>query len=259
MIKQLFRLLLILILISCSDDESSDMSLDSMTTTEPFCETKELEIKFTGISCDIENTNGICAVLTIEETQFIDQIAYDWTPDICGFELGDQITFKNGNNSTFWTVVDRSHYISTGGIYASCGTNWHDPALICQENEVVQVSFVSDILGIQDTLHLQLRTRIISYVDEEPGEKRNVVGLWQDKGLTNAAHFWINHNVGDEYYQQTWQSFNENVTLNGKEYKDVLKYEYGDHIHDEPHHRFYMEHGRGVLAFEVENRLWIRE
>ena len=255
MLKQLFTLLLILVLVSCLDDDGGSMSSD----TEPFCETKELEIRIEGNSCDIENTYGICEVLTIEETQFIDQIAYDWTPDICNFELGDRITFKNGNSKAFWTVVDRDHYIAKHGVYASCNTHWHESSLICQKNEIVRVSFVSINLGILDTLNLELRSRTLSFIDGAIGEKRNVVGLWQDKAFSNAANFWINHNVGDEYYEQNWQSYNESVTLNGKEYKDVLKYEYGDHIHDEPHHRFYMEHGRGVLAFEVENKLWIRE
>jgi len=254
MLKQLF--LLCLLLISCSDDEGGG---NQSPGTISFCETKELEIKSDGKSCDIESTIGICEVLTIEETQFIDEIAYDWIPDICSFELEDRIIFKNGISSTFWTVVDRAHYISKERAYGSCDTHWHDSALICQENEVIRVSFVSDILGIQDTLHLQLTTKTTGVRDSKPMDKRNVVGLWQDKAFSNIAHFWINHHVGDAYYEQTWQSFNESVTLNGKEYKDVLKYEYGDHIHDEPHHRFYMEHGRGVLAFEVENKLWIRE
>jgi len=260
MLKQLFLLLSILLLISCSKDDGTpgpDNTGSTVTGAEiSLCSASELEIKSDGKDCDEVSGFGVCEVIEIEDTQFIDEPAYEWIPDICGFELGDQITFKNGNNTTFWTVVESDHYIAKERIYGSCdGGHWHDPAIICQENEVIRVSFVSIKLGILDTLQLELRTKTIS----TEGDKRNVVGLWQDRAFTNIANFWINHYVGDEYYEQTWQSYNETVTLNGKEYKDVLKYEYGDNIHAEPHHRFYMEHGTGVLAFEVEDKLWIRE
>ena len=252
MLKQLFPLLIIL-LVSCTDDEGSNVP----PAAEPFCDSVELETRSDGKSCD-EDTQGVCAVLTIEEPQFIDQLTYDWSPDICGFELGDQITFRSEDFTTFWTVVDRAHFITKERVYTSCSI-WHQTAFICQENEVVRVSFVNDRLGILDTLHLELRTKTTNIVDDMPGEKRNIVGLWQDRAFTNVANFWINHFVGDDYYEQTWQSYNESVTLNGTEYKDVIKYEFGDNIHSEPHHRFYMEYGLGILAFEVNDRLWIRE
>gem|GEM_PF-5797906 len=242
-------------LTGCSDDESPEITVG----TESFCATQELEVRSDGNSCDVGSLIGLCVAIEVEETQYIDAEAYDWIPDICDFELGDQITFKNGTSSTFWTVVDRGHYIAKERISGSCDDHWHDTAFICQENEVIQVSFVSDLLGIQDTLQLQLRTKTIETVDGGPGEKRNVVGLWQDRAFTNIANFWINHYVGEEYYEQTWQSYNESVFLNGKEYRDVLKYEYGDHIHDDPHHRFYMEYNKGILAFEVNGKLWVRD
>jgi len=246
---------LILIFVGCSDDSGNDMP----ESTAPLCEDKDLEVRVQGNSCEVANSIGICDVLTIEETKYIDEITYDWVPNICSYEVDDRITFKNGNNTTDWKVVDRHHYVAKEGVYGSCGDTWHSSTLICQKNEIYRVSLVSTALGILDTLQLELRTRTLSDTDGTPDEKRNVVGLWQDRAFTNIANFWINHYVGDDYYEQTWQSYNETVTLNGKEYPDVLKYEYGDHIHDEPHHRFYMQHGVGILAFEVDDRLWVRE
>lgn len=263
--KQLLPLLCVFILLifSCSEDEGPGQDNPGATSTTgaeiSLCETNELEIKSDGQSCDVASGFGICDILKIEDTQFIDESAYEWIPDICGFDLDDNIRFRNGSNTTSWTVVERDHYVAKERVHGSCDGDWHDTAFICQENEVIRVSFVSSALGILDTLHLELRTKIISSQGGNPGAKQNVVGLWQDRAFTNVANFWINHYVGENYYQQTWQSYNETVILNGIVHRDVIKYEYGDHIHDDPHHRFYMKHGTGILAFEVEDTLWIRE
>ena len=236
----------------CSDVEMTTGAL------EPFCTTGELEIISDGQSCDIEANLFICEVLEIEETQFLDEEAYDWSPDICDFTLDDKIEFKHQGNSSFFNVVDLGHHIAQERILLGCNESYESITYVCQKNEVIYVSFLNDLLG-EDTLTLELRTMTNSYKDQTPGAKRNIINFYQDKNNSNIRNFWINHFIGDDYYDQIWQSYNSQITLNGIVYRDVIKYEFGIHIHAEPEYKYYVQKGAGVIGFEVDGKLWLRE
>ena len=250
--KNLF-LLIPFFLFCCSDDEV--MTVIALT---PVCEQETLEVISNGNSCDSVNNPFVCEVITIEERQFIDEHAYEWSPDICEFGLGDQIIFKNGSLTTSWDVVDQGHHIAQERINIACNDFYEHSAYICQENEVIYASFLNDLLG-PDTLTLELRTMTLTYKDQRPGEKRNIINLYQDRTNSNIRNFWLRHFVGDGYYEQIWQTSHQTITLGGTEYKDVIEYSFGDHIHSEPDFRYYLQKGVGILGFEVEKRLWVRE
>ena len=252
-----YNFIILLFLFGCSNNEI----VEPVCTTdmvEPFCTTNELEIISDEKSCEIENDPFVCEILEIIETQFIDKEAYDWSPGICDFELQDQIKFINQNNSTFLTVVDRGHYISKERIQRGCNEIYEHKTYICQKNEVIFVSFLNDHLG-EDTLTLSLRTMTVSYEDQTPGAKENIINLYQKRtnsNNTNIINFWLKHFIGDDYYEQARQSFNSEVTLNGKVYHDVVKYEY---MLADPDIIFYLQKGSGLIGFEVDRNLWLRE
>lgn len=246
-------ILFLLFLMGCSDNEIRDIGAG-----ESLCETRELEVISDGKSCGMESNPFICEVLEIPEVQFIDHDAYIWSPDICGFEIGDKISFKNSNRTTTFNVVDRGHFISKERIGISCNENYEMSTLICQENEVIYVSFLNDLLGI-DTLTLELRTMTTSYQNQEPGSKRNIINFFQDRTNTNIRNFWIRHFIGDDYYEQIWQSFHKELILNGDSYTDIIRYQYGAHIHAQPDFKYYLQKELGILGFEVDGELWLRE
>jgi len=248
MTKYIFPIL-IFTLVSCSDNEP---------TMPEVCTGQELEVISDGKSCADGNGFLICERIEIEETQFIDEDARIWTPDICDFELGDEISFRHENSTTAFRVVDLNHYIAKERIHVSCNENYEMSTFICQENELIAISFLSTLLG-PDTLTLELRTKTVTYEGQKAGKKRNIIGFWSDSHNTNVRNFWINHTFGEDYYEQIWQSYNESLTLNGNVYKDVLAYEFGENIHAPIDERYYMQKGVGILGFEVNGKLWLRE
>ena len=249
-----FSILLLLVFIACSDDEQ----YNGANNNTSFCNNDVLVIISDGETCDVESNFLICEILEIEEFQFLDPEAFEWAPDICNYAVGDKIVFRNQGNRTAFEVVENGNYISKERIHLSCNENYEHTTLICQQNEVIYVSFLNELLG-EDTLTLALRTMTLSYNGQTPGEKRNIINLWQDRSNSNIRNFWLRHFIGDDYYEQILQTYHEDIILSGTTYKDVVGYEYGAHIHADPDYKYYLQKDVGILGFEVDGKLWLRE
>ena len=95
--------------------------------------------------------------------------------------------------------------------------------------------------------------------DHSSQEKRNIISLYQDRTNSPIRNFWLRHYIGSGYYEQIWQTSHQSITLNGTVYNDVVEYAYGAHIHAVPDYRYYVQKDIGILGFEVEKTLWLRE
>lgn len=243
---------LALLCFACSDDD-----MESSVDPSPIMGEPQVISDLT--SCDSSvNSRFICEILEIEEPHTIDPFAYEWSPEIRDLNPGDQLVFKNQGEETYFKVVESGNYSAKERISIACNENYERNTYICQENEIVYASFLNDLLGV-DTLRLELRTIVSSYQDQTPGEKGNLINFFQMRNNSLIANFWFSHVIGDDYYERTLQSFNKEIVLNGEVYTDVVKYEYGEHIRAEPDFRYYIQKGKGILGFEVDGRLWLRD
>lgn len=262
-VKFLIFTLVSLSIFACNKNEPQDGGAQDGMINSPnpgaqFCLTEDLPFITDGQSCDLPADGFICEILEIEETMYIDEEAYDWSPGICELGVGTQLTFRNQENIITWDVVENSHHITQERVYVSCNENYEKATYICQKNEVISASFLCDVIG-PDTLMIEIRTAVYSYMDQSPGEKLNIINLSQDRNNSNIRNFWLRHFIGDEYSEGTWQSYLKEVILDGKGYKDVVRYQYGDNILAVPHTKYYLQKDFGILAFEVNGKLWIRD
>jgi len=244
-------LLFLLLLIGCNGEEIENIPRVASVS----CDSATLEVIPDGQPCEDADNLFICDVIVIEETQFIDADAYRWSPDICALEIDDNILFTNSARTTAWKVVERGHYISQERVFSSCDISIEHATYLCQKNEVIYVSFHNNLLG-RDTLTLELRTVV---QDHSSQEKRNIISLYQDRTNSPIRNFWLRHYIGSGYYEQIWQTSHQSITLNGTVYNDVVEYAYGAHIHAVPDYRYYVQKDIGILGFEVEKTLWLRE
>ena len=242
-----------LIFTSCSKETMISHPIENFS-----CSTENLPIISDGNSCDIESNFLICEIIEVEEVQYINEDALMWIPGVCDLEVGGLIEFFNGDNSIFLEIVEKEHYISEERINLSCNENYERTTFICQKNEVVNVKFLNDLLG-NDTLTLELRTAIYSYEGQEPGEKLNIINLREDRSNSNIVNFWLRHFIGDDYYENNSQSFHAELNLNGDIYEEVVQYDLKENVWANPYERYYIQFGTGILGFEVDGKLWLRE
>ncbi len=244
-------LLLPLLLISCNREELENIPRDVSLP----CNETTLEVISSGDTCSETNNPFVCDVIVLEETQFIDAESYRWSPDICALELDDNILFTSGARTTVWNVVERGHYIAKERIFASSDISIEHTTFLCQKNEVIYVSFLNNLLG-SDKLTLELRTVVQDHSNQE---KRNIISLYQDRANSPIRNFWLRHFIGSGYYENTKQTFHQSITLNNSLYNDVVEYALGTHIDAEPDYRYFVQKDVGILGFEVEDELWLRE
>ncbi len=243
----------LLIFISCSKENVQLEHNDGF-----YCNAENLPLISDDKSCDVETNFLICEIIEVDQVQYIDEEAYEWNPGICNMKVGEQIEFINGDNSAFLEIVEREHYIFEERVTLSCNENYEKVTYVCQKNEIINVKFLGDLLG-NDTLILELRSAIYSYEGQNAGEKIDIINLREDRSNSNIVNFWLRHYIGDDYYENRSQSYHAELTLNDKNYKEVVRYLLRENIWAEAYERYYIQPGTGFLGFEVDGKLWLRK
>lgn len=221
------------------------------------CNNSKLKVEKGQNSC-VENPD--CGEIKVKEVNYLDEESFNWIPQACNIEVGDQLTFTNGTTTTKLNITDKGHYIAHDKKHSDC-EHHHSSVCLNQKNEIIYYSFLNDQLGSDDTVHYEVRTRIWSYDAEieEPGPKVDFVQIYQPRTNTNVANFIATHRIGEDSFDTSRRTYHDSITLSNTLFEDVVETKFASPSGAIPHLRLYIKENLGLFAFEKDSELWIME
>ena len=260
--KKIPLLIFIVILISCTKSDDILGRLDDTISIDEGshfpCSIEEIDVYKDEDCCKVEENYWLCDVLEVPEITYLDEASYNLLPNLCD-DVGDSFTFSSGALQTTFRILDKRHYIKHHVPFTLCqGTHEHR-VYIEQKNEIAYLDLQNDLFGT-DTLHLELKSQVITYSDQTPGEKQDFFILLHPHAWSNIAHFYKIHKIGDNQEVDSWsRTFHNELELDGKTYQSVMEFKLVENVWAIPHTRLYVSDELGWFAFEKEERLWIKD
>lgn len=237
--------------IACSDSTVSDIDTDSNIP----CPQGELGFTTDGETCNEEPQGFVCEVLTHAGTSFLKEESWDWFPEAC-LDVDDRITYTNGTTEKELIIKAKDHFVREEKVYSSCQQEL--VTYICQQNEVFNISMQSDIFG-NELIDFRLYTVTYAFEEQNTGPNIDRLTFIQYQEESNIPNFYFSRKLHETGYDGWGYTYHDNLELKNESYNDVIEYKIAKNIRAEPHTRFYVSKGKGLLGFELDNVTWIKK
>ncbi len=247
----LIPIFLMLLLIACSESEEPVIQTETVIP----CPMGELGYMTDGQTCDEEPERFVCEVLTHEGTSFLKGESWDWFPEAC-LEVDDRITYTNGRTEKDLIIKAKDHLIREEKVSSTCQQELI--TYICQQNEVFNITMQSDIFG-DELIEFSLYTATYAFEEQTTGPNIDRLTFIQYPEGSNIPNFYFLRTLHETDYDFWGYTYHENLELEDETYDDVIEYKVAIPITAEPHIRFYIAKGIGILGFELYGVTWMKK